>query len=81
MGFLSDKKYCRVSMVAAKLGNKILAPMQYEKTMDGVLCVIRSMVQAMLTAHTTEQINNGNGVRSLPLWYMLLFTEKEGSLI
>ena len=37
IGRVSGKKYHRVSIVAAKMGKSILAPLQYEGTMDGLL--------------------------------------------
>lgn len=37
IGYISGKKYRRTSIVAAKMGKKILAPLQYEGTMDSAL--------------------------------------------
>ena len=34
---ISGKKYKRVGIVAAKMGEKIVAPMEYDGTMDSVL--------------------------------------------
>ena len=36
-GYISGKKYRRVGIVAAQLGRQILAPLQYEGTMDSHL--------------------------------------------
>jgi len=37
IGYVSGEKYRRTSIVAAKLGKRIVALLQYEGTMDGVL--------------------------------------------
>jgi Transposase and inactivated derivatives len=37
IGHISGKKYHRVGIVAAKLGRRILAPLQYDGTMDSFL--------------------------------------------
>ena len=34
---ISGKKYKRVGIVAAKIGEKIIAPMEYDGTMDSLL--------------------------------------------
>lgn len=51
-GKISGKKYRRVGIVAAQLGKKILAPLQYEGTMDSSLfeqwfqeCLLPSLTQ------------------------------------
>jgi transposase len=36
-GYIPGKKYRRVGIVAAQIGKKVLAPLQYEGTMDGKL--------------------------------------------
>ena len=36
-GKVSGRKYRRVGIVAAQIGNSIVAPLQYDGTMDGVL--------------------------------------------
>lgn len=37
IGRVSGKKYCRVGIVAAKMGKEILSPLQYDGTMDATL--------------------------------------------
>ena len=37
IGYVNGRKYRRVSIVAAKMGKNILAPLQYEGTMDSAL--------------------------------------------
>ena len=37
IGCIRGRKYQRVSIVAGKMGKKVLAPLQYEGTMDSVL--------------------------------------------
>jgi len=37
IGFVSGRKYRRVGIVAAKMGKKILSPLQYDGTMDSML--------------------------------------------
>ena len=37
IGYIRGRKYRRVSIVAAKMGKKVIAPLQYEGTMDSVL--------------------------------------------
>lgn len=53
IGYISGKKYRRTSIVAAKMGKKIIAPLQYEGTMDSVLfemwfqeCLLSSLPEA-----------------------------------
>ena len=61
-GKVSGKKYKRVGIVAGKLGKKIIAPLQYEGTMNHVLFELwfMNMLLPILIAGTTIVMDNAS---------------------
>jgi len=80
VGYVSGKKYRRIGIVAAKMGKNILAPLQYDGTMDSVLfeAWFEKSLMCELPADTTIVMDNASFHRKARL---ISLAEKHGHQI